>query len=159
VIANSFCVPADGSPYRHSIHSIAASHQKGSSDANGEMADAEGTCSAAAGARHLNELPGDQRGDLGRQTAAAEYVHRAAVIGVTWPVPEAMSDAQLERFRRIWHGWLRHPLTAGIGQHRTQDDGQKKGDMWGPTVARRAIAGSELCRALIPTEFSQTSLP
>ena len=30
------------------------------------------------------------------KTAAAEYVHRAAVIGVTWPVPEAMSDAELE---------------------------------------------------------------
>jgi hypothetical protein len=31
------------------------------------------------------------------KTAAAEYVHRAAVIGVTWPVPEAMGDAELER--------------------------------------------------------------
>ena len=30
------------------------------------------------------------------KTAAAEYVHRAAVIGVTWPVPEVMSDAELE---------------------------------------------------------------
>ena len=31
------------------------------------------------------------------KTAAAEYVHRAAVIGVTWPVPAAMGDAELER--------------------------------------------------------------
>ncbi len=33
---------------------------------------------------------------IGR-SAAAEYVHRAAVIGVTWPVPEALSDVELER--------------------------------------------------------------
>ena len=31
------------------------------------------------------------------KTAAAEYVHRAAVIGITWPVPEAVGDADLER--------------------------------------------------------------
>lgn len=31
------------------------------------------------------------------KTAAAEYVHRAAVIGITWPVPEAVRVADLER--------------------------------------------------------------
>ena len=43
---------------------------------------------------------------IGR-SAAAEYVHRAAVIGVTWPVPEALSDVELER--RLF------PVAAGDG--------------------------------------------
>ena len=33
---------------------------------------------------------------IGR-TAIAEYVRRAAVIGITWPVPEGLSDTELER--------------------------------------------------------------
>jgi hypothetical protein len=33
---------------------------------------------------------------IGR-TAIGEYVRRAAVIGITWPVPEELDDAALER--------------------------------------------------------------
>ena len=32
---------------------------------------------------------------IGR-TAAAEYVRRAALIGITWPVPDGLDDAELE---------------------------------------------------------------
>ena len=31
------------------------------------------------------------------KTVVGEYVRRAAVIGVTWPVPDAIDDAELER--------------------------------------------------------------
>ena len=33
---------------------------------------------------------------IGR-TAVGEYIRRAAVIGITWPVPEELDDAALER--------------------------------------------------------------
>lgn len=33
---------------------------------------------------------------IGR-TAIAEYVRRAAVIGITWPIPEELDDTALER--------------------------------------------------------------
>jgi len=33
---------------------------------------------------------------IGRSTIA-EYLRRAAVIGITWPVPEGLDDAELER--------------------------------------------------------------
>jgi transposase len=33
---------------------------------------------------------------IGR-TAVAEYVRRAAVIGITWPIPVELDDAALER--------------------------------------------------------------
>jgi len=33
---------------------------------------------------------------IGR-TAIGEYIRRAAVIGITWPVPEELDDAALER--------------------------------------------------------------
>ena len=33
---------------------------------------------------------------IGRSTVA-EYLRRAAVIGITWPVPEGLDDAELER--------------------------------------------------------------
>ena len=33
---------------------------------------------------------------IGRSTVA-EYLRRAAVIGITWPVPEGLSDTELER--------------------------------------------------------------
>jgi len=33
---------------------------------------------------------------IGR-TAIAEYVRRAAVIGITWPIPEELDDTPLER--------------------------------------------------------------
>jgi DNA-binding transcriptional regulator LsrR (DeoR family) len=31
------------------------------------------------------------------KTTVGEYVRRAAVIGITWPVPEEIDDAELER--------------------------------------------------------------
>jgi hypothetical protein len=31
------------------------------------------------------------------KTVIGEYLRRAGVIGITWPVPEAMDDAELER--------------------------------------------------------------
>jgi len=31
------------------------------------------------------------------KTQAADYVHRAALSGITWPVPEGLDDAELER--------------------------------------------------------------
>ena len=31
------------------------------------------------------------------KTAVGEYVRRAGVIGITWPVPDAIDDAELER--------------------------------------------------------------
>ena len=31
------------------------------------------------------------------KTVVGEYVRRAGVIGITWPVPEAIDDAELER--------------------------------------------------------------
>jgi transposase len=33
---------------------------------------------------------------IGR-TAIAEYIRRAAVIGITWPIPEGLDDTALER--------------------------------------------------------------
>ena len=33
---------------------------------------------------------------IGR-TAVAEYIRRAAVIGITWPIPEGLDDTALER--------------------------------------------------------------
>jgi transposase len=33
---------------------------------------------------------------IGR-TAVAEYIRRAAVIGITWPIPDGLDDAALER--------------------------------------------------------------
>ena len=35
---------------------------------------------------------------IGR-TAIAEYVRRAAVTGITWPIPEELDDTALERLR------------------------------------------------------------
>jgi hypothetical protein len=37
-----------------------------------------------------------QRSDL----SVGEYVCRAKVIGITWPVPEEIDDAELERLGR-----------------------------------------------------------
>jgi transposase len=31
------------------------------------------------------------------RSTVGEYLRRAAVIGVTWPVPEGMDDGELER--------------------------------------------------------------
>jgi transposase len=31
------------------------------------------------------------------RSTISEYLRRAAVIGITWPVPEALDDAELER--------------------------------------------------------------
>ena len=31
------------------------------------------------------------------KTAVGEYIARARVIGITWPIPEELSDADLER--------------------------------------------------------------
>jgi hypothetical protein len=31
------------------------------------------------------------------KTVVGEYIRRAEVIGITWPVPEAIEDAELER--------------------------------------------------------------
>ena len=31
------------------------------------------------------------------KTVVGEYVRRAGVLGMTWPVPEAIDDAELER--------------------------------------------------------------
>jgi transposase len=31
------------------------------------------------------------------KTVVGEYVRRAGVIGITWPVPEALDDAELDR--------------------------------------------------------------
>ena len=31
------------------------------------------------------------------KTVVGEYVRRAGVIGITWPVPEEIDDAELER--------------------------------------------------------------
>jgi transposase len=32
-----------------------------------------------------------------RRSTVGEYLRRAAVVGVTWPVPEGMDDGELER--------------------------------------------------------------
>ena len=34
------------------------------------------------------------------KTTVGEYVCRAKVIGITWPVPEEIDDAELERLGR-----------------------------------------------------------
>ena len=31
------------------------------------------------------------------KTAVGEYVRRAAVVGITWPIPDEIDDAELER--------------------------------------------------------------
>ena len=31
------------------------------------------------------------------RSTVAEYLRRASVVGITWPVPETMDDAELER--------------------------------------------------------------
>jgi hypothetical protein len=67
-----------------------------------------GPSSRASGDRHRTAQAGERprmrwraggarrRGGIGR-TAIGEYVRRAAVIGITWPVPEELDDAALER--------------------------------------------------------------
>ena len=50
---------------------------------------------------------------IGR-TAIAEYVRRAAVIGITWPIPEELDDTALER------KLLRRPATTHRDRSRFQ---------------------------------------
>ena len=50
-------------------------------------------------------------GGVGHSTVA-EYLRRTAVIGITWPVPEAMDDAELERRLFTPAGWHKTPARA-----------------------------------------------
>ena len=48
-----------------------------------------------------NSIDGQRRHQVLRlkyaPRAVAEYIRRAAVIGITWPIPEGLADAALER--------------------------------------------------------------
>src|SRR6476660_6544012 len=50
---------------------------------------------------------------IGR-TAVGEYIRRAAVIGITWPVPDELDDAALERklFAPAGYNPPRSPFTS-----------------------------------------------
>jgi transposase len=48
---------------------------------------------------------------IGR-TTVAEYLRRAAVIGITWPVPAEIDDAELERRLFITAGFYKSPTRA-----------------------------------------------
>ena len=63
---------------------------------------------------------------IGR-SAAAEYVHRAAVIGVTWPVPEALSDVELERRLFPVAGGDGIPPRAAIDWPKVQEELKRRG--------------------------------
>jgi hypothetical protein len=58
---------------------------------------------AAAQAHAWDELAADQRSDRHQQDGGREYVRRAGVIGITWPVPEAIDDAELVHPPEIRH--------------------------------------------------------
>ncbi len=55
---------------------------------------------------------------IGR-TAIGEYIRRAAVIGITWPVPEELDDAALERklFAPAGYNPLRSKPPPELGAH------------------------------------------
>ncbi len=36
------------------------------------------------------------------KSAVGDYVRRAAIAGIGWPIPDEIDDAELERGRRIW---------------------------------------------------------
>jgi hypothetical protein len=76
---------------------IAALSAEGDGDANGEIVDAQGARGASAEARCGIELSGDQRSDGVGKTAVGEYIRRAEVIGITWPVPDEIDDARVEQ--------------------------------------------------------------
>lgn len=59
------------------------------------------------------------------KTAAAEYVHRAAVIGITWPVPEAVGDADLER--RLFRAAGSDTARGAIDWPKVQDELKGRG--------------------------------
>ena len=70
---------------------------KGRSDARRESADAEGSEILRLGhALGVSERQIALTTGLSRSTVG-EYLRRAAVIGITWPVPEGVDDAELER--------------------------------------------------------------
>jgi hypothetical protein len=54
---------------------------------------------------------------IGR-TAVAEYIRRAAVIGITWPIPEGLDDTALER--RYW------PLVSDAPRNNKQRSGENR---------------------------------
>src|SRR4051812_34973945 len=70
---------------------------KGRSDARRESADAEGSRSSEIAACPRRERAADRHHDGVSRSTVGEYLRRAAVIGITWPVPEGLDDAELER--------------------------------------------------------------
>ena len=71
--------------------------RKGRSDARREIADAEGSRSSAPEVRLWGERAGDRPIGWDRPHGDREYIRRAAVIGITWPIPEELDDTALER--------------------------------------------------------------
>ena len=46
------------------------------------------------------------------KTFAAEYVHRASVVGITWPVPENVDDVELDQ--AVGLTFADEPLTSPL---------------------------------------------
>src|SRR5262249_23986038 len=80
------------------------------SNARRESSDVEGSRSLAIEVCAWRERAADRdRRRFGRSTVA-EYLRRAAVIGITWPVPEGVSDAEFER--RLFTPGLARPASG-----------------------------------------------
>ena len=63
---------------------------------------------------------------IGR-SAAAEYIHRAAVIGLTWPLPEGLGDEELERRLFPVAGAKGAPPRAAIDWPKVQGELKRRG--------------------------------
>jgi hypothetical protein len=58
----------------------------------------------------------------------AEYLRRATVVGITWPVPAELDDSALEVWRRaafgaVWTQAARRPCRVGRGVRSVRDGG------------------------------------
>ena len=61
------------------------------------------------------------------KTAAAEYVHRASVVGITWPVPDTVDDVELDRRLFAVAGSTSSPSRAAIDWPKVQAELKRRG--------------------------------
>ena len=69
---------------------------EGECDAGGEIVDAQGSRGASSQARAGTDYRKISAATGASKRQAADYVRRAALAGITWPVPEGIDDAGLE---------------------------------------------------------------